>query len=151
MSEEDPFSVETSNPFFVPSSISFTVEDPWNLGSFDENISQPLASMTESLAIQEGAVTESITAANALVGVDLPEIFDTAYIRAGPTGDRVRIESLEVIVGLGGLGPRLYEQVAAIVIPAGVMYVTRNEFNTALALVGCAQKNMSKYYKSGGR
>ncbi|CAO3696253.1 unnamed protein product [Rhizopus stolonifer] len=143
MSEEDPFSVETSNPFFVPSSMSFTVEDPWNLGSFDENISQPLTSMTESLAIQEGAVTESITAANALVGVDLPEIFDTAYIRAGPTGDRVRIESLEVIVGLGGLGPRLYEQVAAIVVPAGVMYVTRNEFNTALALVGCAQKNMN--------
>lgn len=46
-----------------------------------------------------------------LVGVDLPEIFDTAYIRAGPIGDRVSIESLETIIGLGGLGPRLYEQV----------------------------------------
>lgn len=43
--------------------------------------------------------------------MDLPEIFDTAYIRAGPIGDRVSIESLETIIGLGGLGPRLYEQV----------------------------------------
>jgi hypothetical protein len=30
------------------------------------------------------------------------------------------------------------------VIPAGAMYVTRNEFNTSLALLGCAQKNMGK-------
>lgn len=43
--------------------------------------------------------------------MDLPDIFDTAYIRAGPVGDRVSIESLEVIIGLSGLGPRLYEQV----------------------------------------
>jgi hypothetical protein len=28
------------------------------------------------------------------------------------------------------------------VVPSGAMYVTRNEFSTALALVGCAQKNM---------
>ena len=46
-----------------------------------------------------------------LVGVDLPEIFDTAYIRAGPVGDRVSIESLESILGLGGLEPRFFEQV----------------------------------------
>ncbi|KAI9266067.1 hypothetical protein BY458DRAFT_556454 [Sporodiniella umbellata] len=136
---EDPFALPSNNPFSVSSPLSFTVEDPWNLGSFDENITQPLTSIPEGLAIQEEVVTEGITAANALVGVDLPEIFDTAYIRAGPTGDRVRTESLEVIVGLGGLGPRLYEQV----VPAGAMYVTRNEFNTALALVGCAQKNMN--------
>lgn len=30
------------------------------------------------------------------------------------------------------------------IVPSGAMYVTRNEFNTALALVGCAQKNMGK-------
>jgi hypothetical protein len=28
------------------------------------------------------------------------------------------------------------------IVPSGAMYVTRNEFNTALALVGFAQKNM---------
>jgi hypothetical protein len=38
-------------------------------------------------------------------------VFDTAYIRAGPVGDRVSVEALEVIIGLGGLGPRVFEQV----------------------------------------
>lgn len=46
-----------------------------------------------------------------LVGIDLPEVYDTAYIRAGPIGDRVSVESLESILGLGGLGPRIFEQV----------------------------------------
>lgn len=30
------------------------------------------------------------------------------------------------------------------VVPAGAMYVTHNEFNTALALAACAQKSMGK-------
>ncbi|KAG1450074.1 hypothetical protein G6F46_010641 [Rhizopus delemar] len=140
---EDPFA--STNSFFTPEprSISFAVEeDPWSSGGFDpvDVIRQPLTSSTTNM--EESLLTEGITAANALVGVDLPEIFDTAYIRAGPIGDRVSIESLETIIGLGGLGPRLYEQIVAIVIPAGAMYVTRNEFNTSLALLGCAQKNM---------
>jgi hypothetical protein len=41
----------------------------------------------------------------------LPEIYDTAYIRAGPIGDRVSADALETIIGLGGLGPRIFEQV----------------------------------------
>jgi hypothetical protein len=46
----------------------------------------------------------------------LPEIFDTAYIRAGPVGDRVSVENLEIIIGLGGLGPRLFDQVGNLII-----------------------------------
>lgn len=49
-----------------------------------------------------------------LVGIDLPEIYDTAYIRAGPIGDRVSVEALESIIGLGGLGPRIFEQVGKV-------------------------------------
>ncbi|KAI9265711.1 hypothetical protein EDC94DRAFT_603892 [Helicostylum pulchrum] len=126
-----------------PRSISFTVEeeDPWSAAGFDpvDEMRQPLA---QSQIMDENMVTEGITASNVLVGVDLPEIFDTAYIRAGPVGDRVSVDSLEVIIGLSGLGPRLYEQISSLIVPSGAMYVTRNEFNTALALVGCAQKNM---------
>ncbi|CEG73425.1 hypothetical protein RMATCC62417_08812 [Rhizopus microsporus] len=144
MSEDSLSAIlQPTDSFFIPTeprSISFAVEeeDPWSTTSFDpvDDIRQPLTSSTTM------ELTEDITAANVLVGVDLPEIFDTAYIRAGPIGDRVSIESLETIIGLGGLGPRTYEQIAAIVIPAGAMYVTRNEFNTALALLACAQKNM---------
>ncbi|KAG2208684.1 hypothetical protein INT47_007783 [Mucor saturninus] len=133
-----------TNNYFMPESrsISFAVEeDPWSAAGFDpvDEMRQPLH---QTQAMDEDMVTEGITAANVLVGVDLPEIFDTAYIRAGPVGDRVSIDSLQVIIGLGGLGPRLYEQISAMIVPSGAMYVTRNEFNTALALLGCAQKNM---------
>ncbi|KAI8330258.1 hypothetical protein EDC96DRAFT_528764 [Choanephora cucurbitarum] len=137
--------LQTSNNFFIPTptrSISFTVEeDPWSASGFDpvDEIRQPL---TQPQTMEGDVMVEDITASNVLVGVDLPEIFDTAYIRAGPIGDRVSVESLEIIVGLGGLGPHLFEQIATIIVPAGAIYVTRNEFNTALALVGCAQKNM---------
>ncbi|KAI8368548.1 hypothetical protein BD560DRAFT_399071 [Blakeslea trispora] len=136
---------QASNSFFIPTpirSISFTVEeDPWSASGFDpvDEIRQPL---TQPQTMEGDVLAEDITAANVLVGVDLPEIFDTAYIRAGPIGDRVSVESLEIVVGLGGLGPHLFEQIATIIVPAGAIYVTRNEFNTALALVGCAQKNM---------
>ncbi|CAO3595380.1 unnamed protein product [Absidia cylindrospora] len=76
------------------------------------------------------------------VGVDLPEIFDTAYIRATPVGDRVALENLEKIIHLASLTPRTTEQIISLVVPPNALYVTRNEFNTALALVACAQKNM---------
>ena len=56
-------------------------------------------------------ICKEVFITSSIVGVDLPEIFDTAYIRAGPIGDRVSVESLEIIVGLGGLGPHLFEQV----------------------------------------
>lgn len=45
------------------------------------------------------------------MGVDLPEIFDTAYIRANPVGDRVALESLERIIHLANLAPRTVEEV----------------------------------------
>ncbi|KAI8638732.1 hypothetical protein BD408DRAFT_477526 [Parasitella parasitica] len=132
------------NNYFLPESrtMSFAVEeDPWSAAEFDpvDDIRQPL---TQSETMDDELVTEGITPANVLVGVDLPEVFDTAYIRAGPVGDRVSVEALEVIIGLGGLGPRLFEQIALITVPSNAMYVTRNEFNTALALLGFAQKNM---------
>ncbi|KAK4520835.1 60S ribosomal protein L34B [Mucor velutinosus] len=135
----------TSTNFFLPESrtMSFAVdeEDPWSAAGFDpvNDMRQPL---TQSQTMDEQLVTEGITAANVLVGVDLPEVFDTAYIRAGPVGDRVSVEALEVIIGLGGLGPRVFEQIAALIVPSNAMYVTRNEFNTGLALLGFAQKNM---------
>ncbi|KAL0086753.1 hypothetical protein F4703DRAFT_1735776, partial [Phycomyces blakesleeanus] len=75
------------------------------------------------------------------VGVDVPELYDTAYIRSGPTGDRVSLESLERVMGLGGV-TTFCTQIIGIVVPPGSQYVTRNEFNTALALVACAQKHM---------
>ncbi|KAI8974912.1 hypothetical protein BDB01DRAFT_728559 [Pilobolus umbonatus] len=135
----------SNNTFFMPNTISISFgmeeEDPWSAVRFD-NDDDLRAPLTQSIQVDEGMVTESITAANVLIGVDLPEIFDTAYIRAGPIGDRITTESLETVIKLGGLSPRHNEQIMSLIVPPGAMYVTRNEFNTALALIGCAQKNM---------
>ncbi|OAD68925.1 hypothetical protein PHYBLDRAFT_149927 [Phycomyces blakesleeanus NRRL 1555(-)] len=89
--------------------------------------------LTPRDAVEDALLSSGITPA---MGVDVPELYDTAYIRSGPTGDRVSLESLERVMGLGGV------TIIGIVVPPGSQYVTRNEFNTALALVACAQKHM---------
>jgi hypothetical protein len=33
-------------------------------------------------------------------------------------------------------------------VPSGAMYITRNEFNTALALLACAQQNLGNKKKN---
>lgn len=47
----------------------------------------------------------------ALVGVDLPDIYDVAYMRARPVGERVSLESLEKVIGLAELPPRQVQEV----------------------------------------
>ncbi|KAG0171107.1 Sorting nexin mvp1 [Apophysomyces sp. BC1034] len=116
-------------------------ENPWG-GGFD-----PVADIRQSLsttttAVDNNIVGDDLTAANVLVGVDLPEIYDTAYVRAGPVDNRLSVVSLENVIRLSGLSPRVVEEVIHIVVPASALHVTRNEFNTSLALIGCAQKNM---------
>ncbi|KAI7907830.1 uncharacterized protein BX663DRAFT_492143 [Cokeromyces recurvatus] len=141
----NPSFLQPSSNYFLPElrNISFAVEeeDPWSASGF-ESVDALRQSLGHSQILENNLITEDITANNALVGVDLPEIFDTAYIRAGPVGDRVSIEALEIIIGLGGLGPRIFEQISALIVPSNAIYITRNEFNTALALLGLAQKNM---------
>ncbi|KAI7871808.1 hypothetical protein BDF14DRAFT_1962168 [Spinellus fusiger] len=116
--------------------------NPWKTtNSFD-----PVVDIRQGLASHDVATDNilgaEVTAASVLVGIDLPEIYDTAYIRAGPIEDRVSLESLGKVVSLASIPPRIAEKILHTVVPAGALYVTRNEFNTALALVACAQKNM---------
>ncbi|KAI8992008.1 hypothetical protein BDF20DRAFT_812860 [Mycotypha africana] len=147
MTEDLPTSSFTpsSNNYFLPNSrsISYAVEeeDPWSSVTFEpvDEIRQPF---NQSQNISDSLVSDGLAASNVLVGVDVPEIFDTAYIRASPIGDRVSVEAVETIVSLGGLGPKITEQIVALTVPSGAMYITRNEFNCAMALLGFAQKNM---------
>ncbi|KAF7721688.1 Sorting nexin mvp1 [Apophysomyces ossiformis] len=85
---------------------------------------------------------DTVTNCNLKVGVDLPEIYDNAYIKAAPMGDRVSVANLEKILRLGGVPFQTLAQIKSLVVMPGSLYVTRNEFNTALALVACSQKNM---------
>ncbi|KAG0175850.1 Sorting nexin mvp1 [Apophysomyces sp. BC1021] len=93
-------------------------------------------------AADPAAEDEGLAAASILVGIDLPEIYDTAYLRAAPMGDRVGVSNLEKILHLGGVPFQTLAQIKALVVMPGSVYVTRNEFNAALALIACAQKNM---------
>ncbi|KAI9271716.1 hypothetical protein BDA99DRAFT_500821 [Phascolomyces articulosus] len=117
--------------------------NPWNTDSQFEtvpDIGQNNAAGQN--AVDDDILGEGLTAASVLVGVDLPEIYDTAYLRARPVGERVSLDSLEKVIGLAELSPRTVQEILNIVVPLGAMYVTHNEFNTAIALVACEQKNM---------
>ncbi|KAI9027197.1 hypothetical protein CLU79DRAFT_698257 [Phycomyces nitens] len=116
--------------------------DPWK----SSNAFDPVADMRQGLgthdAVADNILGSEVTAASVLVGIELPEIYDTAYLRAGPVDDRVSLEALGKVVSLATLPSRATEKVLHTAVPAGALYVTHNEFNTALALVACAQKNM---------
>ena len=47
--------------------------------------------------------------------MDLPEIYDTAYLRARPVGERVSLESLEKVIGLAELSPRTVQEVIIVI------------------------------------
>ncbi|KAI8881362.1 PX-domain-containing protein [Backusella circina FSU 941] len=132
------FQTPANNNYFLPSE---SFNDPWNASDFVPKTT-PHAITSSTSLIDDELVANGLTAANVLMGVDLPEIFDTAYIRAGPVGDRISMEALEQVVALAGMGHRLYDQISVLIVPPGALYLTRNEFYTAMALVGCAQKNM---------
>ncbi|ORX45727.1 hypothetical protein DM01DRAFT_1349340 [Hesseltinella vesiculosa] len=136
-------SLMSSQPTFSSLySSQFVEEDPW--GSMSDpvaDIRQPLLSPSSN-AVDDDILEQGITAASVLVGIDLPEVYDSAYIKANPQGDRLSLSSLEAAINLSGLPPRILEKIRALVVPSNAEYATRNEFNTALALVACAQKNM---------
>lgn len=46
-----------------------------------------------------------------IVGIDLPEIYNHAYLRARPTGERVTLDSLEKVIALAELPPRTVQEV----------------------------------------
>ncbi|KAI8138095.1 hypothetical protein BJV82DRAFT_699062 [Fennellomyces sp. T-0311] len=117
--------------------------NPWNTDSQFESVPDiGQTSGSGQNAVDDDILGAGLTAASVLVGVELPEIYDTAYLRARPVGERVTLDSLEKIIGLAELSPRTVQEILNIVVPAGAMYVTHNEFNTAMALVACEQKLM---------
>ncbi|KAL0093199.1 hypothetical protein F4703DRAFT_1827872 [Phycomyces blakesleeanus] len=138
----------------TPSSLSRSMSSPIYTSHFGEdpdpwkssNAFDPVADMRQGLgthdAVADNILGSEVTAASVLVGIELPEIYDTAYLRAGPVDDRVSLEALGKVVSLATLPSRATEKVLHTAVPAGALYVTHNEFNTALALVACAQKNM---------
>ncbi|KAI7870996.1 hypothetical protein BDF14DRAFT_1878834 [Spinellus fusiger] len=120
-------------------------DNPWDTELNSDSVTNLASDPMQRGALLEDTLLLTITPASVLVGVDVPEVYDTAYCRAGPTGDRVSVESLEKVMALSGVLASTLEEashIVSIVVPTGSLYVTRDEFNTALALVACAQKHM---------
>ncbi|KAG0182581.1 Sorting nexin mvp1 [Apophysomyces sp. BC1034] len=84
---------------------------------------------------------EYMNPANALTGVRLPEIYNNHFSQVQRSG-RVTLSSLHKLLEKGDPSPQNIEKILGIVVPNGASYVTRPEFNTALALLACAQNKM---------
>lgn len=104
------------------------------------------------------------------MGVDIPDIYSEIYSRSDPHHEKIKVISLEIILDqLSGLPmytrqevrkkykylfkerkrtttPNTKEknQVIRLVTSPEAEFVTRNEFNSFLALIACGQKNLGK-------
>ncbi|CAG8524035.1 2659_t:CDS:10 [Ambispora gerdemannii] len=79
---------------------------------------------------------------NILANVDLPDIYAYAFNLAQPMGGRIPVSALHKILTVSGQPHATVEKILNLAVPASNTRVNRGEFNTALALVGLAQKHM---------
>ncbi|KAI9318419.1 hypothetical protein BX666DRAFT_1927689 [Dichotomocladium elegans] len=125
-------------------SMPIQLGNPWDTDSqFGDHVEvADIGPSSAAAAVDDDMLGDGVTAASVLVGIELPEIYDQAYMRARPVGERVTLDSLEKVMALAELPARTVQEIQNMVVPPGAMYVTHNEFNTATALMACAQKNM---------
>ncbi|KAH8549013.1 hypothetical protein BGW37DRAFT_430008, partial [Umbelopsis sp. PMI_123] len=75
-------------------------------------------------------------------GVKLPPIYETAFAHAGPLDGKVSLQALNRVLSLGGSSPYMVEKITSLVVPGDASYVTKSEFNAAIALLALSQKNV---------
>ncbi|KAI8355166.1 hypothetical protein BD560DRAFT_407364 [Blakeslea trispora] len=76
-----------------------------------------------------------------LSGVRLPELYEQLFAQYQRSG-RVSLSSLNAILLKGKVSANQIEMIMQIVVPNGDSYVTQTEFDTALALLACAQNKL---------
>lgn len=112
-------------------SMPLQLGNPWNTDSqFEPVVSELGQHSTTAAAVDDDILGAGVTAASVLgksihsyiiglgkliilgiVGIDLPEIYNHAYLRARPTGERVTLDSLEKVIALAELPPRTVQEV----------------------------------------
>ncbi|KAG2206693.1 hypothetical protein INT47_003635 [Mucor saturninus] len=119
-------------------------DDPWNSSSFeDAEPEMPHYFVANDSEQHKTLFGSNLTAANVLLGVDIPDTYNDIYSKSNPQEEKIDVKSLELIlVQLSGLPLHLRQQVMRLVTAPEEDMVTRNEFNAFLALIACAQKNM---------
>ncbi|GAB5588904.1 Sorting nexin mvp1 [Umbelopsis nana] len=95
-----------------------------------------------SLLDVDEIMANAVTASSALSGVKLPPIYETAFAHAGPSDGKVSLQALNRVLSLGGSSPYMIEKITNLVVPGDASYVTKSEFNAALALLALSQKNV---------
>ncbi|ORX60462.1 hypothetical protein DM01DRAFT_1332619 [Hesseltinella vesiculosa] len=81
------------------------------------------------------------TAAMVLAGITLPDAYGSLFIDVQRSG-RVSLTALYRLLEQAHLSAMDIDKITQIVVPNGTSYVTRSEFNTALALIYCAQNGI---------
>ncbi|KAI8070910.1 hypothetical protein BC940DRAFT_339721 [Gongronella butleri] len=98
-------------------------------------------SNTNGLTNGHAAPMAPRTAAMVLAGVQVPEMYGSLFTDAQRSG-RVSLTALYKIMEQAHLSAVDIDKIIQIVVPNGSSYVTRAEFNTALAFIYCAQNGI---------
>lgn len=163
--EDDPLSnslFDTASSSFLGNTMSTSMfasqyeEDPWG-NSFvsspipdtsrsytapnfhSSHVSHTTSDATDISPLTKKSIEHNPT--NVLNGVRLPDIYEVLYSQNQRSG-RVSLTSLSNILSKGRISANHIERIMQIVAPNGASYVTQPEFNTALALLACAQNKL---------
>ncbi|CAO3698550.1 unnamed protein product [Rhizopus microsporus] len=129
-------------------------EDPWgssytNTQDMSKSFTTPNFATSPPVHTTSDAIESSplarkrieYNATNVLSGVRLPEIYDSLFSQHQRSG-RVSYTTLSSILTKGRISANQIEKIMQIVAPNGASHVTQPEFNTALALLACAQHKL---------
>ncbi|GAA5799625.1 hypothetical protein HPULCUR_005041 [Helicostylum pulchrum] len=113
-------------------------QDPWG-NHTAASMTQSTRSFTSPNLNYEH--TPLFDATNVLAGVRLPNMYEQLFSTSQRSG-RVSLSSLTNILSKGKISANHIEMIMQIVVPDGASYVTQSEFNTAIALLACAQNKI---------
>ncbi|KAM3579685.1 Sorting nexin mvp1, variant 2 [Umbelopsis sp. WA50703] len=127
-------------------------DDPWASAITVDPVADMARSLSRQTALNrtnpdrlldvDEIMANSATASSALAGVHLPPIYETAFAHASPSDGKVSLQALNGVLSLGGTNPYMIDKIIGLVVPRDASYVTKSEFNAAIALLALSQKNV---------
>ncbi|KAI9247016.1 hypothetical protein EDC94DRAFT_626725 [Helicostylum pulchrum] len=144
----EPLQYFDTSPSLSRTTPPIYADDPWTTSTPSSYVADRDLSHSHYFTEQEDiqhkdTFGSELTASNVLLGADIPEIYVDIYSRSNPHDEKVDIKSLDIILEqLSGLPIQTRREVIRLVTSPEADYVTRNEFNSFLALIACGQKNL---------
>ncbi|GAA5816329.1 hypothetical protein MFLAVUS_009855 [Mucor flavus] len=144
----EPLQYFDTSPSLSRTTPPIYADDPWTTSTPSSYVADRDLSHSHYFTEQEDiqhkdTFGSELTASNILLGVDIPEIYFDIYSRSNPRDEKIDIKSLDIILEqLSGLPIQTRQEVIRLVTSPEADYVTRNEFNSFLALIACGQKNL---------